>query len=65
MFKEIANCFGVSQEGESMGALLAADKEVDAGLAAIKSGGDLLGMINELGIRIDGLFAPADPVKEE
>lgn len=61
MLKEIANCLGI----EGMGGLLADDKEVQAGVEAIACSETLLGMVNELGIRIDGLFAPAEPVKEE
>lgn len=61
MLKEIANDLGA----EGIGGKLAQDKEVDAGTLAIQYSQDLLGMVNELGIRIDGLFAPAEPVKEE
>ena len=65
MFKEIATCLGIAAEDGSMGALLVEDKETEAGGVAIKTGADLYGMVNELGNRIDGLFAPADPIKEE
>ena len=61
MLKEIGNCLGV----EGMGGLLADDKEVQAGIEAIACGETIIGMVNDLGERIDGLFAPADPVKEE
>ena len=59
--KEIANFLG----GEDFGGKLAADKEVDAGLNAIMFAQNFQQNIQELGLRIDGLFAPAEPVKEE
>lgn len=65
MLKEVAVCFGQVVGDGSMGGYLADDKEVEAGGVAIATGTTLLDMVNELGNRIDGLFAPAEPVKEE
>lgn len=59
--KEIANFLGSS----AFGGKLAAGDEDDAGQAAIQFSQDFQQNIQELGLRIDGLFAPAEPVKEE
>lgn len=59
--KDISNFLG----GEDFGGKLAADKEVDAGLNAIMFAQEFQQNLNELSERINGLFAPAEPVKEE
>lgn len=67
ILKKVANGFGVI-EGDSASGLagsLNLEKERDAIVSALTTGGSLMDMIDELGIRIDGLFAPAEPVKEE
>ena len=59
--KEISNFLG----GADFGGKLASEKSVEAGANAVMFALEFQQNLNELSERIDGLFAPAEPVKEE